>query len=141
MSFSSNALPFEPETAYAPFAAYSLLEHEGDFAAAANALAQQGYGQQRHARGDESQTASPYTLPDIPLRIDMTAVVNAGIQAIQHLPNGPHLYQRARQLVILGRGGQAPKWLQRPPEAPVIVPADPAYLKELVGAVGPVAEI
>jgi hypothetical protein len=37
--FSSNAAPFEPDTAYAPFGAYALLEHDGDFAAAAKALA------------------------------------------------------------------------------------------------------
>jgi putative DNA primase/helicase len=37
--FSSNAAPFEPDTAYTPFGAYALLEHDGDFAAAAKALA------------------------------------------------------------------------------------------------------
>ena len=42
--FSSNAAPFEPERAYAPFSVYTLLEHAGDFAAAATALRSQGYG-------------------------------------------------------------------------------------------------
>ena len=37
--FSSNAQPFAPDTAYAPFGAYALLEHDGDFGAAAKALA------------------------------------------------------------------------------------------------------
>jgi hypothetical protein len=37
--FSSNALPFEPDTGYMPFAAYTLLEHDGDFKTAATALA------------------------------------------------------------------------------------------------------
>ncbi|MEM7621890.1 MAG: AAA family ATPase [Planctomycetota bacterium] len=36
--FSSNAAPFEPGTPYGPFAVYALLEHGGDFAAAARAL-------------------------------------------------------------------------------------------------------
>ncbi len=43
--FSSNAPPFEPGRAYAPFSVYALLEHGGDYSAAAAALAAQGYGQ------------------------------------------------------------------------------------------------
>lgn len=42
--FSSSASPLEPDRAYSPFAAYTLLEHNGDFAAAAKALAHEGYG-------------------------------------------------------------------------------------------------
>ena len=41
--FSSNAAPFEPG-AYSPFNAYTILEHNGDFSAAANALLEQGFG-------------------------------------------------------------------------------------------------
>jgi hypothetical protein len=37
--FSTSAAPFEPERGYSKFAAYALLEHGGDFTAAANALA------------------------------------------------------------------------------------------------------
>jgi putative DNA primase/helicase len=36
--FSSNAAPFEPGRAYTPFAAHALLDHGGDFRAAARAL-------------------------------------------------------------------------------------------------------
>ncbi|HQL55792.1 MAG TPA: DUF3987 domain-containing protein, partial [Phycisphaerae bacterium] len=42
--FSSNAAPFEPNRGYPPFAVYALLEHAGDFAQAATALRQIGYG-------------------------------------------------------------------------------------------------
>jgi hypothetical protein len=42
--FSSNAAPFEPDKAYAPFTVYTLLDHAGDFAAAAAALRADGYG-------------------------------------------------------------------------------------------------
>ncbi|HON68740.1 MAG TPA: bifunctional DNA primase/polymerase, partial [Phycisphaerae bacterium] len=42
--FSSNAVPFEPDRAYAPFSVYALLEHGGDFPAAAAALRASGYG-------------------------------------------------------------------------------------------------
>ena len=41
--FSSNASPFDPETAYTKFAAYAWLEHGGDFHAAARMLASKGY--------------------------------------------------------------------------------------------------
>ncbi|MCG3178628.1 MAG: hypothetical protein BIFFINMI_00956 [Phycisphaerae bacterium] len=42
--FSSSAAPFEPEKAYGPFAVFALLEHNGDFSAAAQALRTQGFG-------------------------------------------------------------------------------------------------
>lgn len=42
--FSSNAAPFEPEKSYSPYAVYTLLEHSGDYTAAAKALGSQGYG-------------------------------------------------------------------------------------------------
>lgn len=41
--FSSNAAPFEPDRAYSPFAVYTLLEHNGDFSAAATSLRAQGF--------------------------------------------------------------------------------------------------
>jgi hypothetical protein len=36
---------FEAERAYSPFAVYAILEHGGDFTAAAQALSEQGYGE------------------------------------------------------------------------------------------------
>ncbi len=42
--FTTSAAPFEPERAYSPFAVYALLEHGGDYAAAAAALRAQGFG-------------------------------------------------------------------------------------------------
>jgi hypothetical protein len=44
--FSSNAAPFDQDTAYTKFHAFALLEHDGDFRAAARALAREGYGDQ-----------------------------------------------------------------------------------------------
>jgi len=41
--FSSNAPPFEAGKGYTPFTVYALLEHGGDFASAARALASKGY--------------------------------------------------------------------------------------------------
>lgn len=45
--FTSNAYPFEPNKAYSPFNVYTLLEHNGDYTAAANTLLQYGYGKAR----------------------------------------------------------------------------------------------
>ena len=50
--FSTNAAPFEPDTAYTPFAAYAVLEHSGDFTAAARTLGGQGYGSPHTVRTD-----------------------------------------------------------------------------------------
>jgi len=52
--FSSNAHPFEgpsgnsPCSTYTKFAAYAILNHGGDFTAAAKALGESGYGDQEH---------------------------------------------------------------------------------------------
>jgi hypothetical protein len=50
--FSTNAAPFEPDTAYTPFAAYALLNHGGDFTAATRSLAARGYGALVQQPGD-----------------------------------------------------------------------------------------
>lgn len=42
--FSQSVAPLEAEQAYSPFAVYALLEHGGDYAAAASALRAQGFG-------------------------------------------------------------------------------------------------
>jgi len=42
----SSSTEFETETPYSKFGAYTLLEHHGDYSAAAKALAGQGYGTQ-----------------------------------------------------------------------------------------------
>jgi hypothetical protein len=50
--FSGNASPFAPGGDYPPFVVYALLEHNGDFSAAAKALAEQGHGK-RVESGEE----------------------------------------------------------------------------------------
>ena len=64
--FSSNAAPFQPDRAYSPFAAYALLEHGGDFPAAAAALRAEGYGGSNGERseakpGKRAEKATPPT--------------------------------------------------------------------------------
>ena len=53
--FSSNAQPFEANKGYSAFGAYTLLEHDGDARAAAQALARQGY----QSYGGTSITMAP----------------------------------------------------------------------------------
>ena len=60
--FSSNAAPFAEGRDYSAFSAYALLEHAGDFAAAARKLASEGYGTPRESREiaqRATQTDSP----------------------------------------------------------------------------------
>ena len=42
--FSANAAPFDSNRPYAPFAVYAMLEHGGDFEAAARQLGREGFG-------------------------------------------------------------------------------------------------
>lgn len=49
--FSTNAPPFEAHKGYSPFAVYALLEHNGDFTAAASALATDGFGSTGEVHG------------------------------------------------------------------------------------------
>ncbi len=66
--FSSNAPPFEPQKAYAPFAVYAMLEHGGDFTKAAAALATDGFGSSERSHGVDLSgfTVTPaFTGPDL----------------------------------------------------------------------------
>lgn len=55
-NFSSSVLEFEPEQQYSRFAVYAILHHDGNFKAAAAALAEKGYGWRfaTHYQNEES---------------------------------------------------------------------------------------
>jgi hypothetical protein len=154
--FTTNGQPFTAHHGYKPFSVYGLLDHGGDFTAAAKALAGAGYGAQRdddyfanhdgHAPDvdvddwDQSSSGNgagpppptpPHQIPTITISTQMTAVVNHMQAAIRRHPRGPFLYQRARQLSMITRGAKPPRWLDRAPDAPIIHPADKAYIREL----------
>src|SRR5262249_49783232 len=62
--FTSNGAPFEADTAYTAFAAYTLLTHRGDFSAAAQALQAHGYGvDQRRSTQTSSAGETASTRP------------------------------------------------------------------------------
>jgi putative DNA primase/helicase len=49
--FSTDAAPFESDKGYTKFHAYALLNHDGDFRAAAQDLARKGYGASTRSQG------------------------------------------------------------------------------------------
>ena len=51
--FSSNSDPFEGDTPYTKFAAYTLLCFDGDYESAASRLAKNGYGKPLNKRGEQ----------------------------------------------------------------------------------------
>jgi uncharacterized protein (DUF927 family) len=65
--FSSNAAPFELGRAYSAFSAYTVLEHGGDFKAAAMALAPPRQRQNGHRRLPPEPT-DDQDEPEVPLR-------------------------------------------------------------------------
>jgi len=120
--FSSNAAPFEPDRAYAPFTAYALLEHGGDFAAAAAALRVQGYGDEDDRDVDLSRIvcngtahpapASPSPHPDPgPLSLELLRIPGFVSEVMDHClatapyPNIPLAFcgALALQAVLAGR--------------------------------------
>ena len=61
----TSSTAFDPDRSYSKFAAYAVLEHGGDFAKAARALGQQGYGEQepRTRTTDRSAPGGPKPHP------------------------------------------------------------------------------
>jgi hypothetical protein len=64
--FSQNALPFEAGKVYSPYAVYAVLEHAGDYSAAARQLCKQGYGEPRATGGDWPDPEPLRRTPDPP---------------------------------------------------------------------------
>jgi len=83
--FSSNAAPFDGPsngrncTCYTKFAALTLLEHGGDYAAAARALGAQGYGEQgqRRRQAPEAVVANGEQPPPRAPELHLTDLGNA----------------------------------------------------------------
>lgn len=56
--FTSNGSPFEAKQSYSRFRVYAMLKHGGDWVAAARALGQKGYGEQRKTGANYSTNYS-----------------------------------------------------------------------------------
>jgi len=95
--FSSNAVPFEPEHSYGPFAVYTMLEHDGNFAAAATALRLQGYGQS----SSDPQVDISHLIPGpVPAETEKT---------IAHVDPGPMPAELLRPWFCLRGDGPLPR--------------------------------
>lgn len=81
----------------------------------------------QHKNGDNTTSGRP----QINYNTEVQMVTNQGQKAILDMVGGPHLYQRARLLCHIAKGVKAPKWMSRPSDAPVIIEASNAYIREL----------
>jgi putative DNA primase/helicase len=84
--FSTNAHPFEHESSYQKFAAHALLNHDGDFAAAAKELGSRGYGEQpRSLSTPASRTSTDQPRPTKESTVEPTAgTLENAFQLPQH---------------------------------------------------------
>lgn len=70
----SSSTVFQQEKPYSKFGAYTLLEHGGDFSAAARELGSRGYGTQRPAVVAATPVATPLDISDlVPVSVPPTA--------------------------------------------------------------------
>jgi len=85
-----------------------------------------------NGNGDDQQNV--HERPIIKINHEMTRIVDAGESALMALLDGPHIFQRSRQLVIIARNQKPPRGIKRPPGAPNIIEAPGPYIKELATA-------
>ncbi len=81
-SFSTNCFPFDSERGYNKFGVYALLNHAGDFRAAAKALGSSGYGtpKQRQATTTTPTAAASDIVAVSDLRARVLALYATGLQ-------------------------------------------------------------
>jgi hypothetical protein len=125
-SGAAEALPFTYKRAYSPFAVYALLEHDGDFAAAARDLAGKGYGNPLPPRTTASvggdggkavkkpaekipvepediggESRSPEALPSVTLSGQQREIATDAWGAVRAGNDPPTLFSRARTITRL----------------------------------------
>jgi hypothetical protein len=102
--FSEEAHPFQAFRLYDKFSAYAVLEHNGDFAAAARALGSKGYGQQRPARPVGMAPSVPATPSmEVPAPIPPAPVVPAAEPiASPAMPTTPGVSRGETRNVLVG---------------------------------------
>jgi putative DNA primase/helicase len=138
--FSSNAHPFDgpngtrPCTCYGKFAAFALLNHEGDFKAAARELASLGYGSQRNSRNGQPHESRGGEADHRPQITISTEEHEVNAEAVTALGTDEAIYQRGGMLVRVVRDvSPAAKGVRRP-FAPRIEPMPPPLLRERLAA-------
>lgn len=110
--FSSNAVPFEAHKGYSPFAVYSTLEHGGDFAAAASALSQQGFGRRQDVGVDLSEFFPDEPSPAGPLEPNFRSAVElARRHPALRLPVIHHVLREGETLNVIASPKAGKSWL------------------------------
>ena len=134
--FSSNAYPFESETAYSPFSVYTILKHGGDFSAASKALGASGYGKKSFpnsappAQPKKADAQSPQGKPEspvLPLKTPMLAGVepvevtvdNSVTNMLSDGENHGDRYNRTDSEIAAVAAEQRVNWIRNLPEAEV----------------------
>jgi hypothetical protein len=133
--FSSNAHPFESDTAYSKFGAYTLLNHGGDFQAAAKELAAKGYGDLKNRNQGEAQPKLSPNIPEIITEVFGSLTKDSDPATIE--ASLRQLAAKAKGLDAIGRvtlRGAAVKHLQglKIPSPTVLIDASLGMVKEKV---------
>jgi hypothetical protein len=130
---------FEAERSYDKFGAYAVLQHGGDYAAAARALAAQGYGEPKHEpaasttsdQGIEQPEHTPPAWPDPPDEAAFRGIAGAYVRAIEPYTEADPAAILLQLVVAFGNAiGARPHFR---------VEADTHHLNEFMVTVGPTA--
>jgi len=106
--FSTKAAPFEPGTAYSKFAVWALLQHGGDFKAAARALARSGFAAATSAPSLAEGQGSPP-----PLAVSREAASGGG-EPLGSPGSGPTLPRQVQTIRLSSVRPAATKWIWYP---------------------------
>jgi hypothetical protein len=109
--FSSNAPPFHGGESYSKFSAFALLNHAGDFSAAAKALVAKGYGAPRSTSTngvDEEDDRRTVAITTKEMQVNNEA-------AMALAEHDPDLFQRCGALIRITEDGDEEGDIKRPP--------------------------
>jgi hypothetical protein len=129
--FSSNAPPFESGTSYSKFYAFAILNHAGDFSAAAKDLAEKGYGAPRSKvkigvdEKDDRRTVAITTK-------EMQVNTEAAMALAEH---DSDLFQRCGALIRITEDGDEDGDIKRPPVPRIDVIPKETLREKLAAAV------
>ncbi|MBQ7652228.1 MAG: DUF3987 domain-containing protein [Victivallales bacterium] len=134
--FSSNASPFEPEKSYSPFMVYALLEHGGDCAEAASALAKEGYGKVNECQVDISAITCKGKAMTAKVKKENVGNVGVSVVGDDHGNVGNGVGNVG--VSVVGDGKSESEW---PPIAlaPVVLPPPPFPIEAMPGVLGEMA--
>ncbi|MFO7802065.1 MAG: DUF3987 domain-containing protein [Desulfovermiculus sp.] len=104
--FSTNT-EFEPERGYTIFAVYAILEHGGDFRAAAKDLAAQGYGDQKQEQSLEAPLPAPPSFPLDVLPFYFQESIQQAVKAFSVPPEVPAATLLSLVGALIGRSRAA----------------------------------